>query len=399
MDPPPLSDHPQELSVKEALCRKRNSLDLEIEQFKALKESEFRAYEEELRRQTEGRLSSNVPVKDSGTGPTVERGFKPNGTGRPSATNQTTASFGIQQPSPRHTVLSQQLAAASQGPSKDSIPKFDEKHQGKKEREMELRSLFPTFLPLLESTRSNSTPSPSLHSHRRSLSAQSNLSSSLTTLPSTTYGGHSPVQSSSAPRPSLGDRRSSSSPTAGSLRSSLRQPKSPEQGPREAKHVLFSIDNVVMSPSSSPVLQRGRPGKKSKKSTAMANAQKGPNVDKSKTTEAQEAASIPPIDKSKPKPPTTSTTPHPRSYQELIEPTVTTSAESSSVDEFGAGSDDPLFDLEDDAKGAPPIEDDDGDFHQADRERMKDQAGEANLAVNPHAGSLPIEIKWPGRRG
>ena len=400
MDPPPLPEPPRNHSIKEALSRKRNSLDQEIEQFKALKESEFKAYEEELKTQTEENQSTHTPPKENGTGPIVERGFKPNGIKSPSTTNESTKPFGEQRSSVNNTALSQQLSHAEQDHTKSSILSSTEQGSEKGEPKMELRSLFPSFLPLLENPSNQQITSPSTYSHRRSLSALSNFSSSLTTLPSTTCGGHSPVQSSSAPRPSISMRRSSSSPTGGSLRSSLRQPKSPEQGPRETKHVLFSIDNEVMSPSSSPVLRRGEPGRKGKKKSIVAtSARKGASLANPRSQEPSEDDQIPNISIAQPR--TASPAPHARSYQDLIEPTLTSPPATLEAEDFGTESSDPLFDFEDEeAKDAvAPTEDDEGDLRQKRRGKTRDREGDSEgLAVSPHAGSLPIEIRWPVRR-
>ena len=396
MDPP---DKPPKISLRDALSRKRNSLDQEIEHFKALKESEFRAYEEELRTQVEDQQGISTTIKANDTEPIVERGFRPNGTTRPMTTNKNTSPFGTQQSLSKHSTLFQSLTASKQDQSSNPMPVPGGDGSGKEEREMELRSLFPSFLPLLENPQSHSSTSQSRYSHRKSLSAQLNLSSSLTMLPSTTYGGHSPVQSSSAPRPSLGNRRSSSSPTGGSLRSSLRQPKSPEQGPREAKHVLFSIDNVVMSPSSSPEIRRGEHGKRSKKRGITSSARKATNSIDLKGTDGQDNDIIAfPKNISVAQPLPVSPTPYPRSYKELIEPTITPPSKALNAEDFEIGGGDPLFDFEDDVKSESRIDDDEGDLQQKRQEPAKGPEEDAGLAVSPHAGSLPIEIRWPGRR-
>ena len=128
----------------------------------------------------------------------------------------------------------------------------------------------PSYLPLLDAA----PRSPRTATNQPPASIDAQLSSSAT-LPTTTFSPlgspqQRPLISTSAPRPDALHIRRSSSRSDISLRSSMRGPKSP----KSPKHVLFSIDNVVMSPSTSPEIVRkqgqssNREGKKRRHSTS-----------------------------------------------------------------------------------------------------------------------------------
>lgn len=263
--------------VAEALKSKRRSLDQEIDDFKVRKDEEFRRYEEELRREaTAGPTQQGSGgTASNGMQTTVERASRTRSKHSKPESNPASAFESIS--SCRRDDLSNFNSYQPATPPLTSASTKAPNHLDG-ERELELRSLFtPSYLSFFESRSTNNPgstsishntfadrPTPfialsSIHTHRQHLrhSATSPLSSSLTTLPSTIYNSTSAPQSSSAPRPQLAESRASSSPLSRNLRSSLR---SPERPPREPKHVLFSIDNMVMSPSSSPLVKRDSAG-------------------------------------------------------------------------------------------------------------------------------------------
>ncbi|KAL9113173.1 MAG: hypothetical protein Q9187_007665, partial [Circinaria calcarea] len=262
----------------EALDRKRKSVELEILQFKALKEEEFRDYERKLQlahTQDRGKPVLNPPRTDENTAP---------GSGSGSGSGTSGGGIGLiqgaingnQVASPgngfvehQHDQLRKTNGGLSETRDKGDLD-VETHQQGPRspkpafQRKLEFRDRFtPNYLPLLDirprrSPFSSSTPQePGLPSHARATDTQ--LSSSAT-LPAISFISlNSPPRngslSASVPRPTVlqGRRPSSRSDMSiTSLRSSLRQPKTP----KSPKHVLFSIDNLVLSPSTSPVLQR-----------------------------------------------------------------------------------------------------------------------------------------------
>lgn len=138
------------------------------------------------------------------------------------------------------------------------------------EREEEFRGLFtPSYLPLLGSSPQNHKNGP----HRDSLAVSTAadqrttlLRDSATTLSSSATFPTSGFSTSTSPRifrqfsasvpgeqmSHHGRSSSHSEISISSLRSSLRDPRQPHS----PKRVLFSIDNVVVSPSTSPIAQR-----------------------------------------------------------------------------------------------------------------------------------------------
>ena len=266
------------IPIVEALDRKRKVLESEISHFKALKEEEFRDYERELQlahKQDEGQSILNTSHTDEITAP--DSGVHTGGVGliqnaingnKGGPMSDTYAKHHHDQSNVNSVGLSgktggERLGIENHQPESRSLTSsFD--------RTPNFRGLFTSnYLPLLDtppryprqhggsSLLLSSPQDPNLASHARTTETQ--LSSSAT-LPATSFSSlHSPPQNSSfsasIPRPTVlqGRRPSSRSDMSiTSLRSSLRQPKSP----KSPKHVLFSIDNLVLSPSTSPVLRR-----------------------------------------------------------------------------------------------------------------------------------------------
>ena len=244
-----------------ALEEKRKSLDQEIAQFNASKEEEFRIYEHELRSRKKGQSDKAASV----TGDNYSR-FDATLTEFPK-----TAIHKVEGPKrvrsfPEIQKCSSSATASDVGRSSELRP-----HERPCDREIEFQGLFtPTYLPLLEkpprtAKRDSKDPptSPSLDAMGSSSPdkdrAGNHLSSSAT-LPTIAFDPlHTPPEtapvSASMPRPNgLHERRSSSRSDTSitSLRSSLRQAKAS----RSPKHVLFSIDNIVLSPSTSPISRR-----------------------------------------------------------------------------------------------------------------------------------------------
>ena len=258
--------------IQEVLHRKRRSLDLEIEEYKARKEEEFRKYETEIRRVLQEQDVNGAAEPKARDEIVVSNGHKPrdNATGsrRNSDEKSPTGTMHERLRSENSVKTERQDDSETvQEPAKSTdSPLITPSH----ERELDFHGVFtPRYLPLLENpsrysrqpiakpswpSSSNSTDTP------RGRHESSTPLSSSATLPATVYDllrspPQTPKLSNSAPRPRLLDQRRSSSRSDSSitsLRSSLRQPKSP----RSPKHVLFAIDNTVLSPSTSPVVHR-----------------------------------------------------------------------------------------------------------------------------------------------
>lgn len=264
---PPKTD-----SFLNALRIKRETLDRDVAEYKALKDAEYLRFEEQIRATVQKNPSVDVLAKEQGSNGL--HSFEslllpPNGMEerRKPARKLPTGSM-------------QERLRTENGANLQNIEDFDLVGQpGTKtmvletlshEREIEFQGLFtPRFLPLLgggrqqgrnSSDRPASPPPSALTDHSDGRRDRPTVLSSSATLPATTYDPlHSPPRpsemSNSAPRPRLLDQRRSSSRSdisITSLRSILRQAKSP----RSAKHVLFAIDNIVMSPSTSPITHR-----------------------------------------------------------------------------------------------------------------------------------------------
>ncbi|MCJ1405005.1 hypothetical protein MMC11_008231 [Xylographa trunciseda] len=269
----PSSVLPEDQHVLVALREKKELLNREVAEFKALKDEEYRRFE--LSIQAVGRIyESEHQETENGTHSSLQphppEDLQSSGMGSRRRSDEKFPAGSMQErlrteneAEIKRTDISNEALDQN-----GAIPPASEPLSH--EREIEFRGLFtPTYMPLLDNARQSNGKngvkphSPPLHSladlrsGRRELSAA--LSSSAT-LPATTYNPlHSPTTASklsnSAPRPRLLDQRRSSSKSdisITSLRSSLRQPKSP----RSPKHVLFAIDNTVLSPSTSPVVYR-----------------------------------------------------------------------------------------------------------------------------------------------
>lgn len=270
----------------ELLDRKRKQLDHEIADFKAKKEKEYKLYEQRLRSENrsltvgehapsgsgvEANTQDERHPLDNGQRPGVaeldetdkESGVKSVGKDM-SVGNDTSGSRNGENRRPARIdlvdgpdhIVEGCLSAPRQAIA--STPPHD--------REKEFRGLFtPSYLPLLDGpvkchtqaqavkpispsvSRSNSTPS---------LSSSATLAT-MSITPLLPSPGHQRL-SASVPRQKPPRRRSSSARSDASLtslRSSLRDPRQP----RSPKRVLFSIDNTVVSPNSSPAARRTVP--------------------------------------------------------------------------------------------------------------------------------------------
>lgn len=458
--------------LEQALAKKRATLEEEVARFKTQKEEEFKAYERELRETHERHRSQSKAKSDA-----VEKGVPgplnshPHGlSDHRSLINGSKTKDPVQAGSKGKSNLraggidtgyakgneSEKSSVRSQQPKLAVTPPASG-------RDVELKELFKDgYLPLLDGPRqyysrdsktSSSPPNKNTNSiNNRSAESRNHTSqlSSSATLPATTY---EPLRSSpqngpfsaSVPRPTpLQDRRSSSrgsDVSITSLRSSLKQAKTP----RSPKHVLFSIDNIVLSPSTSPIAQRkgaNPPIPFSRLTDMPAMSEQAVDDDLSddaliigvgkvqhRETVEPLAPPLPAVKSALPRRPSTPIITSPRSpfrtllpmpqsapttvdlepvparsYKNLVEPIRSTDpilypGFKIGVDGFEdlGRNDDDLFSFDEDMR----LQDDGNVFDDEGGSDGKGEDEEGGLSVtpaSPHAGSLPIEIKWPVRR-
>ncbi|KAL8699388.1 MAG: hypothetical protein Q9224_001435, partial [Gallowayella concinna] len=274
----------EEAQLTEALQLRKRQMDREIAEFTAEKEKEFRKFEKRLRSEKRDaeRLKilqcerevdkANQKRRASCDQLAIRSADDVDATGNGADEIKRTRTDGVR------------FSGAMVIPSGDQANQLNKEKKKKKksangatsydqqpshEREVEFQGLFtPTYLPLLSGDHqdrqadvphtTSSRPDEIISSDNPVLSSAPAVSD-----PQAPFSGnapstsaHSPHMSSSDPRKmSMAERRSSSrsDTSVSSRRSSIRDRK---QQPRSPKRVLFSIDNVVVSPSTSPTMQR-----------------------------------------------------------------------------------------------------------------------------------------------
>ena len=408
--------------IIDALDKKRKQLDQEIAEFRAKKEREFRAFEQQLRDKGKearglGRAQSGRAVQekkpsqvsDAATGQALPAASHYNGHANGHGRSMNTAIAGENSSASDDMRSSHRIGETLEASSSTQNP-LRPKH----EREQEFQGLFtPSYLPLLDSTatadrRSSNEilESPSFAAARRNSTAM--LSSSAENMPpavtSPLARPSRPLSSSVPPEQSLQKRRSlsSSSISVSGHRSSLRDPNQP----RSPKRVLFSIDNTVVSPSTSPVAQRSAPVPLLKPSDTLGDSR---GYEKFEVVRNNKEDDPPPF--------TFGANPQSGSPENSIlnskvngwnnPPTpfrhVAEASNTSPLvggEEFEElGNDDDVFTFDEDMTVGESKKPDEakGDDDFEDEDVVKG-GKDPLLAGSPHAGSLPIEIKWPGRR-
>lgn len=411
-------------STADILDRKRRELEQEIVDFKNLKEDEYRAFERQYKRLPLGSEKSvnsgyhdieqeKQEPPDSQTASNLNGNTKPKETAEEASWDgehrheggfrkkdpQSSNGFAMNNDDPQRTA----------GENAGALTKA-QLH----ERELEFQGLFtPSFLPLLngigtvDAVASGGVDSPNAVSVLSTLDpGDSKVTANMST-PSSLPKTHqhlslSPLQprplSASVPRHPPHKRRSSSRSdvSIASLRSSLRDPKQP----RSPKRVLFSIGDKVVSPSTSPLMQRA-----SSDSNVMPSkvplGQSGIAPDKEEGVPDQGRA----------------WDMFPWSKQDSSSSSCGSAQVSSTLasrpmypggssnkppyigsDEFEhIDPDDELFSFDEDI-GSIPANHGDEDATETPPVSDEDEDLEEAMPTNsPHAGSLPIEIKWPSK--
>ena len=316
-------------------------------------------------------------------------------------------------------VVSSNAAGSNHGGS----PNLDIPTLAPLDRETDFIGVFsPGFLPLIDivakSNRSSSDdllealstqtkPSSMTLALRAKLISSHQLSSSAEYhhSPITTSPPQPPTRllSSSVPEEQQGSERDGLSPKARKReairrRSSLRDPNAIE--PKSPKKVLFNIDNKVVSPSTSPIAKRENENTRSSTKTVVPETGQY-QVVKNKPLKQPSASGTRQLA-------TSLSTNGPSGWTGEKSPLRWTMVDgelkNSSPDDFvSVGDENDMFTFDEeldavkDSQSKSEIE---GKFSKGDLDDGEDLTTHKPLTgSSPHAGSLPIEIKWPGRRG
>lgn len=410
----------KEHQIIEALERKRRQLDQEIAEFKAGKEHDYRAFERDLRDK-----SKENSVQDAQRNQRKRGRSKQKNTGTEAGSMQNEGAGHVQResddvkpvqagPGPEADNLFATVRSTSNQEGSSGPPgRFT---RALRERENGFQGVFtPSYLPLVEGTPANQSGEllqPPFLSPEDLSAAKHNgsamLSSSAETVhPPMTSPPQAPARplSSSVPPEKPSHHRSDSSRSdnsIASLRSSLRDPKQP----RSPKRVLFSIDDTVVSPSTSPIAQRSKPvtfkkpaecintiGGFEKFEVVRNQNSNGPAVNRFESNGIGFPASG-----ARANGWTAGLLTFGRAA-ESISSTISPSA--SGGDDFEHLESDDLFTFDEDIGGIGKIkaqETDLEDEYDEDVELDERRSKDSLTGSSPHAGSLPIEIKWPGRR-
>ena len=411
----------EETQLAEALELRRRQIARDIAEFKIEKDKEFRKFEKRLRSekrdperlkilQCEREVDKANQKRRASLDQLALYSADDLNTARDAGErDESIRSSGVRFSSAVEIPPDEHTRRQNEGTKKSTTDGSSQETQSYHEREMEFQGLFtPPYLPLLSGQRPDQQEDPldvTFANPDGISSTQEQTSSSganftgrqgpfSDSAPSAPSHPHHP--SSSDPRKmSMSERRSSSrsDTSASSLRSSIRDRKSP----RSPKRVLFSIDNVVVSPSTSPVMQR-----KAKSSKTGSNDR---SVVIPSYSEASKDEIIPDRSTLLGKAALTNVpTANGRANGDgrPIHPAAQIGSSSPSMGGDGfehirGEDDDDLFAFDEDVTYGDNIKADDslGDNNK------EDELGnnvEALPTSSPHAGSLPIEIKWPGRR-
>lgn len=412
----------------EVLERKRRELEEEIIVFKNQKEDEYRAFQRQYIRDACGSVGIGDGCRDdleqeqSDRLAAGEASLHSEGLGLSEAENRTSPGDGEHRRRSRrcdteirHTSAPQHGSKELHGPHGSHRISFGKAPVH--ERELEFQGLFiPSFLPLLESNgrkgsallneddysaecqkrislRDESVPKSGTEKQRIS-GISSPASFPDAHHPSSISSSFARPLSASVPRQPPHQRRSSSrsDTSIASLRSSLRDPNQP----RSPKRVLFSLGDKVVSPSTSPFMQRVSASQNSLRSElASANSTTAPGAvenqsntwnmfpwSKNTANNASSAAVAPSG---------SDTT----SFFARLNGGDDNSLLAGGDDFERVDAHDELFAFDEDVTVGKLAVDEDAKSEIQIESDEDDGEGEALPASSPHAGSLPIEIKWP----
>lgn len=413
----------EEHQMTEVLDRKRRQIDQEIAEFKAEKEHEYRVFE----RQFGGKC------KENGVQDALQSQHK---RGRSKQKNAA-AESGLMQKEEANYVQreSDDRKTCQKGPGSEaedlkttfrsnsspggSPTSPDRPTQVLHERETEFQGLFtPSYLPLVgdapadEENRCKGLLQPPPFDSGHLSAARHNgsamfSSSAETVHPPMTSPPLLPARplSSSVPPEKPSHHRSDSSrsdSSIASLRSSLRDPRQP----RSPKRVLFSIDDTLVSPSTSPIAQRSKsamPTEPADPVDAISGFEKL-KVMRNHNGNDLAFTRLPSNDVglSSLSAPANGSVASSSMFGRAAESNISKPSPSAGgVDDFEYRESDDLFTFDEEmgwAGNKNHHETDPEDEYDEDVKVDDKKSDDPPTAGSPHAGSLPIEIKWPGRR-
>ena len=412
--PPPTEPTPPSPHVETALQQKRATLDREVEVFRTEKDREYRQFEVQIR----SREAAAAP---------------------PAPTNGHADRADPANPRPDRAASNLDERALRDVFAAPYISLLDHP-----------RKPPPSPPPSAHTTFANAPPHPSSPDGSAPPSPDASLLPSSDPPPTHAlpHAPASPHDATPNTTPHHHQRRASSSPIpARALRSSLRG-RRPAAPPAPNKHVLFAIDDALLSPRSSPLARRRRPlegfrapgaagtvegdagesavgaderGGRGGSARAVvvpkedAEAAKAADEEGAEGGEEEEKAIfVPRVSPARvPAPTPLLASPPRRSYRELVEPTGrhaerasrdARAAADEEDDEFARslGDGDPLFALEEGDAGGGAAgweeEEEEGGREGGEDEGRGEEGVQVEMEESPRAGSLPIEIRWPGRR-
>lgn len=408
----------------DVLERKRKELEQEIADFRSRKEDEYRAFE---RHYFHG-SSDSITSLDSGDGTRLE---KSRSLTRQKESGQQ-SSFGLdstgrcscedsQRPQEEGYLERQASEADPESTGSLSLRATQDSQPGSlnmaqlHERELEFQGLFtPSFLPLLDGNGRDHFVETQKQIHTETGSALASLSnrkdidgssarskSNLSSSASFPIARHSsslsppPVRPlpASVPRQPPHQRRSSSrsDTSIACLRSSLRDPKQP----RSPKRVLFSIGDKVVSPSTSPLMQRAKAESSTIESAPPTRHDESGAI---KTQGAKWDMFPWSKERSNVVPTGTAYVGFGDTMSKPLSNGLSTKSPFLGGEEFECiEDDDDVFAFDEDVN-TERLKGEKEDVAEATLGSDEDEDGNESLpAGSPHAGSLPIEIKWPSR--
>lgn len=411
----------REHQITEALDRKRRLLDQEIAEFKAEKEHEYRVLENTLRRKDKENSAQDIPQNQRKRGPFEQKTAAAEASSTRADYTKRDLKDGKYGPMGLGLETEDLKATIRPSSSPKGSPKSpNQPTEALHEREKDFQGFFKSsYLPLVGDTPSNEGSTtenllqpPSFSSRNLSKERHNNsaiLSSSAESVHppmiSPPLPPYRPLSSSVPPEKPSHHRRDSprSDNSIASLRSSLRDPKQP----RSPKRVLFSIDDTLVSPSTSPIAQRLKSAMPKKPvdyldtigSFETFEVIKKQNDNGSAASRSQSNGV--PFSSSAPANGWTASfsTLGAATEPNLLKP----SSSANEADDFEHQDSDDLFTFDEDMgradKNRPQETDHEKEYNEdvdVDRDEMENK--DSITASSPHAGSLPIEIKWPGRR-
>lgn len=414
---PDLEADQQEHQIIEALERKRRQLDQEIADFKARKEHDYRAFERQLRDK-----SKENGGRDAQRDQRRRGRFQPKNIGTEAGCMQNEGASQVQRESDDvNLVQTNPGSEAEAAVESTSNPEGSPDPPGRftrvlRERENGFHGVFtPSYLPFVEGTPANQSEEhlqPPVFSPQDLSAAKHNGSAMLSSSAETVHPPMaSPPQaparalSSSVPPEKPSHHRSDSSRSdnsIASLRSSLRDPKQP----RSPKRVLFSIDDTVVAPSTSPIAHRSKPvtfKKPAERVDAIGGFEKFEVV----RNHNSNAPAVNRFESNGIGFPSSGArangwTAGLLTFGRAAESNPATNSPSASGgDDFEHLESDDLFTFDEDlgrTGKSKAQETDIEDEHDEHVESHEKRSKEPLTGSSPHAGSLPIEIKWPGRR-